>query len=730
MAILELRILPPIAVGRLGASATPLEAFDLEVPADRPLDFRTIIPRESFIVDPESGTLSSYVPKNIRFRDGDQVRPVAPFLEVFAITDADPAKLVPLTLTLLSENGLDLNAVSWNVEVANIKVFRRTGSDADKIIASVRGINDHDSHDLLGQCPNFIDSKTLPLGSVRFIRPTDAHPGLRLRFTPATGKVYGSSIKRHISKTVEVMDPVITSKEQIIYDIKKGHWRGYRESGGPALTNPGQIFAGYSDSNSQVSWGYLDDECDGHVEVRLAAGRKVLTARAIIGAGPPAYAPDTLPIRVISDELEQLLLGPEVEGDVPIEEAEEIVRRALETVRLMNTAVMNGNPVNGRQNVASTMVRQDTGDFERLFEPIMAPSLVDNLAVVALHERVFNALSSGAAPWFSEVLRRPEEIGDLSNKARRKMPAMMRNADGRALTLTHRQINTVIRAAAAAMFAPTSPSPVAMPTALTPNNLTAQLHHRGAGNPYSVLPRTAISNCFPGLEFDFRNLWRRAFVGIVLLENNNYVIGAEDAKYKHLVGCRLVRVDGKSTTVATEGPVFPGGSTGTLATTSNPNAASFMEWSNLLAAVLQKTGQSVECEFTAKPSATEVIWSDKLPTVKVKLKVRALFEGKSAAIAADVLQPGELTQGLCAPWQNDYRECACYYWAASRPDYVNVEPGPDGLSHGDQWTSKKRTGNYIPDDRTDSRLVTYDDLFRDWQKELRFIIRGRDAEQS
>jgi hypothetical protein len=159
-----------------------------------------------------------------------------------------------------------------------------------------------------------------------------------------------------------------------------------------------------------------------------------------------------MPVRVISDELEQILLGPEVEGEVPIDAAERIVFRALETVRLMNTAVMNGNSIDGRENVASTMVRQDTNDFERLYEPIMATSIVDNLAVLALHERVFNGLSSGAAPWFSEVLRRPDEIGDLSNQSRRKMPALMRNADGRGLTLTHRQINTVIRAAAQAMF--------------------------------------------------------------------------------------------------------------------------------------------------------------------------------------------------------------------------------------------------------------------------------------
>ena len=104
------------------------------------------------------------------------------------------------------------------------------------------------------------------------------------------------------------------------------------------------------------------------------------------------------------------------------------------------------------------------------------------------------------------------------------------------------------------------------------------------------------------------------------------------------------------------------------------------------------------------PDDNEVL-ADGTPTIKVKLKLRRFFDGETAAIAAGLLEPGELTQGLCSPWQNDYRECACYYWAASRPDYVNVEAGPDGLSRGDMWMTKKRTGTYIPDNRSDSRLI-------------------------
>jgi len=270
---------------------------------------------------------------------------------------------------------------------------------------------------------------------------------------------------------------------------------------------------------------------------------------------------------------------------------------------------------------------------------------------------------------------------------------------------------------------------------LKPSNLAAQLHYRGAGNPVSVLPRTAISNCFPGLEFDFRNLWRRTFEGIELLENNNYVVAA-DPEHEHLKDRRLLCVDGEPTMKQTTGPQFPDGDSLTLNTGANPNAVSFMEWSNSLAAVIHhKQGQFVECLFSqTKPATNEIFYDpehpEKTEVIRVELKVRKFFEADTAALAKELLQPGELTQSLCAPWQNDYRECACYYWAASRPDYVNVEPGSDGLSHGDDWMAKKRTGNYVPDNRTDSRLLSYDDLFENWAKELQFIIRGHDANQS
>jgi hypothetical protein len=110
--------------------------------------------------------------------------------------------------------------------------------------------------------------------------------------------------------------------------------------------------------------------------------------------------------------------------------------------------------------------------------------------------------------------------------------------------------------------------------------------------------------------------------------------------------------------------------------------------------------------------------------------VRPFFEGQTAMISRELAKPGELTQGLCSPWQNDYRECSCYYWASARPDFVNVQANEAGASAGDNWMQKERTGDYVPDDYKDARLLNYDHLFRAWEKYLRFQIGGVDRDQT
>ena len=104
MPITELRILPPLAIARLGAS-TPLAAYSLALPEGNPLGFRQIVPQPTLEIDDKTGTITSAkAPESIQFKDDGQIRPVAPFLEVWAVTGPDT--LEPLTLDLLKSEGL------------------------------------------------------------------------------------------------------------------------------------------------------------------------------------------------------------------------------------------------------------------------------------------------------------------------------------------------------------------------------------------------------------------------------------------------------------------------------------------------------------------------------------------------------------------------------------------------------------------------------------------------
>jgi hypothetical protein len=422
-----------------------MDNYEVAIREDDPVGFRQILPADTLVVDRGSGEITGLVkPPRVQFRDAaGRIRPVSPFLEVWARFEAD-GPLLPLTAHHLADLGLTPADLQWSAHLGNIKVFRRTGDTHDKVEAMTGPFSDHTVRELHGLCDNFLPDTFLFLGSVQYIKPTEAFPEIRLRFTPAPGKVYGPPGPDGAS------DNVVP-----VYDPTRGHWVGFADPDNSRLsTNPATIYAGRADptpgSDLWFSRGFLDDECDGIIDVQLtytekAAGtQKTLGAYARVSVGPPTFAPDSFPVRTVADELEQAMLGPDVDAPVAQGEVAEIVRRVIDTVRLMNTEVMN-RPTQG-------MGRMDHLDVARAAEPIQDPSIIDALAIRSRHERVLLALESGTLAWFARVLRDYDEVGDLSDEGRRKMPSLMRGADARHLALTRRQVNKV-RAAARALLA-------------------------------------------------------------------------------------------------------------------------------------------------------------------------------------------------------------------------------------------------------------------------------------
>ncbi|MEO7536847.1 MAG: hypothetical protein ABIU30_23520 [Ferruginibacter sp.] len=264
---------------------------------------------------------------------------------------------------------------------------------------------------------------------------------------------------------------------------------------------------------------------------------------------------------------------------------------------------------------------------------------------------------------------------------------------------------------------------------INPKNLSAQLAYKGVGNPPGTHPSSSISNCFPGLEFDFRAIWKNLIVGVELHESNNMVVAVDpgsDAERAGIIkNAALLSVNGNQVYTTVRGPMSLGGPVVDLAAGSN------LEWTNALANILQHQGGNVDCLFDVEGNQ-----------ISVSLKLRILFDETillelypSGPMTGKIAEPGELTQGLCSPWQADYRECGCYYWAASRPDFVNAEESTDNLA-GDNWMQKIRGTDGSKQYKNDAPAHenpqappdqwTYEELYRAWEKNLKFIIGGKD----
>ena len=365
-----------------------------------------------------------------------------------------------------------------------------------------------------------------------------------MRFTPAAGLIYGPD---RPSEAIEALAEKYPGYYQVpedrqIYDAAKGGWSRLNGLEAENQTVPPSLFAieppapSWFNNNEARSRGYLDDACDGFVEVQLTLqdGSK-LGATARICSAPPAMAPDSLFVRTLVDDLEQVINGPEVGPEESAEDirarAQDIVRRAFETVRFMNVAVMNGNDFKGRSALwLDSMPEEEAAGTQRAIRPVMPAGTVDTLAIMTLHQQVYAALRAGAAPWFLRLLRSPDEVADFTDRGRRKMPALMCGADNNYLALTWRQIDTIRKA----VVTPPVSEPIVKPRAATatekvliPKNLSAQISYEAKGNPISSRPVTSVANCCPGLEVDFRAVWRRLFRGIELREHDNLVVNVD-----------------------------------------------------------------------------------------------------------------------------------------------------------------------------------------------------------
>jgi len=433
--VLELFIRPPLAIARLGDSDVPLECFDWST--DRKLGgaHGTVIRPAVTLEVMADGSVYPYWPNVIRFRDGERLRPVAPFFELWAVVQTADERTTtePVTLKLLDRVGGSVAGVQYTLTVANRKAQRRTGSAACAFIAQVTvGGGDHERKPLLAISPHNADQKPLvvadrpiPLGHVQVIRPVlSTAMGidlsvLRVRFTPARGEVYGPP--RAIAGPASPLPPGLALPAETlggrIHEIvpeanrilnPDTPWSDYR------MNQPGQSDPQPSDSydganvGDDQSWGVVDDTCDGVLQAEVIVRGKRFVATARVLSACPDFAPDRRPFFSFADDLADRDLDPAAsDGDaLPDAESEiaDLFERVFETVSLMNVDATrlhgiyenDGTPTANYDGLPriddKTMTAEETPGFVNLIPDLLnvqgqPPNADDRLPYTAVAQR-------------------------------------------------------------------------------------------------------------------------------------------------------------------------------------------------------------------------------------------------------------------------------------------------------------------------------------------------------
>ena len=537
-----------------------------------------------------------------------------------------------------------------------------------------------------------------------------------------------------------------------------------------------------------VSWGVVDDTCDGVIGASLVVDGVRHTAVTRVFSSCPDFSPDRRPFYSLVDDLNDRDLPP-VEVDAASleaveDEAGELFRRVLDTMSQMNVDATRAHGID--ENSEHFALGKDFPKLPKIDQRSMTaedkpyadkiPDLIppgppreDSPAVRAeelpyteaarqIHgplsdiETLLDFLRSRGdhvrmllRPPFGRLRQLAEKPGPRPNPSFRdprverdtlqdmRMPPYMRDSDETPLSLSWRQYDMLLKLIDHLAKQPGQPpGPTARRVArhaarrgaaggagrphmttdkkgLRPRNLTARSSYAVAGNPATAYPEDAVANCYPGLELDIRNFDRRFFPGLVF----EFVARDDvDAAYSlpHRYGARLsyVETDQDPELQLPEAAKLLADLTGDAGSRLG-DGVWYLEW-------LEQDGRRISMRWRrdgalmpmdglwvwrlvrgleplpkplriglrqrpeSEPGAAEAAKRGK-PDEVVLEGFRRTFQDPTSGVISTVYQPGELLQSLCSPWQHDFRDCACHYWASNHPDVVlgEVLPGEPTL---------------------------------------------------
>jgi len=525
---------PPIAIARLGSSTAPLAAYTWVLHGNSRNDSDTgIIPDWSFEVMTD-GSLTPVLPDEVRFRDGAAIRPVCPFIELWARvgesgSDVATWRDVPVTEGLLAGFQLGLKDLAFKIDARNAKVARRTVNPtlAYGLFPSVEVSGDQHNRVPLeatsppgAPTPMIPVGRKIPLGSIQICKPTP-NPAtapwpasidlsvVRLRFTPASGAFYGPP--EAAQATPESAVPAVPPANAFLNDAA-GWFKSNGAGGGFVI--PADTFDFLVGGDNPQALGVVDDTCDARIEVslRTGSGPAPTPARAAILVGPPDFAPDRRPFVSIADDLNDRGAASASrnaamsDGELDLW-VQDLFQRVYETVSLMNVdfwrSVRGLTKLSGNRlaptpipNDAITPLDQALGGQDALRNRLerVAAATADQPLPIGEHARERHRTISDLDQLrdlvglqhdrLRQLIRAAFEAeqGEDGNNTTMRMPPFMRASNANALTLMGWQYDLVMRWADSA-----APRQGAIAAAAAPLRAPAPLSARAAARQRQVL---------------------------------------------------------------------------------------------------------------------------------------------------------------------------------------------------------------------------------------------------
>lgn len=469
---------PPVAIARLGGSLTPLVSFGWTRGDPHTIAETRIKPDWTLTVQPD-GTVSPRMPTQITLRDGALLRPVAPFLELWALTGDGPTEALraaPVTPALLVANGVGEADLSFTVEAMNNKAARRTGRPTLRFgtFPPVRiAATEHRSVQLLAVSPPGVaqpmipTGRSIPLGRVQVLRPAVQPTNqpwsdvvrvdvIRIRFTPARGRMYGPPGAARVS-------PPAVSASRAFLNPAAG-WEGAARG---STVQPADTV---DENPVGTSLGVVDDTCDARVVAELMLAGAPLGCQANVTSGPPHYAPDRRPFLSLADEINDRQHDPRRDAALtPAERGgwvEDLFERIFETASATDLDFWRAQsarlllPDEARTAIPGDGVAEPgraMGGADRLRDPNIAIAPPSPNVRLPLSERARerhrNLSDLGVLePWVRanpgrlRALVRPPFASPSRDDAGQsmQMPPFMRNSNARALALSRWQYDLLM----------------------------------------------------------------------------------------------------------------------------------------------------------------------------------------------------------------------------------------------------------------------------------------------